>query len=127
MALYWSAEIGSFYAAMRALGVDISAAAATVALATGYTPTRRTLPLAGSGIVAALLSLAMVWVGVPLRRAVAGVVAYHLICIALATLISAAIIRRLQSETIRPPNPGGLPVATFGGREASRGRRRSGQ
>jgi hypothetical protein len=94
MALYWAAEIASFWIALRIFGVSLSMPAAIVALATGYTPTRRALPLAGSGIAATLLCLATIWVGVPPQRAVAGVIVYHAVCIGVATLTCALTTRR---------------------------------
>jgi hypothetical protein len=110
MVLYWAAEIGSFWIAFRIFGVSLSMPAAIVALATGYTPTRRTLPMAGSGIAAALLCLATIWVGVPLQRAVAGVIAYHAICIGVATVTGALTTprRRVRPRTSERPGWSGL-------------------
>ncbi len=100
MAVYWASEIGSFWIALRIFGVSLSTPAAIVALATGYTPTRRALPLAGSGIAAALLCLATTWVGVPLQRAVAGVIVYHVLGISVATLIGALAARRRAVDEV---------------------------
>ena len=110
MAVYWAAEIGSFWVALRIFGVSLSMPAAIVALATGYTPTRRALPLAGSGIAAALLCLATTWVGVPLQRAVAGVIVYHVLGISVATFIGALIRRRrraLKAGQLHPDDRAG--------------------
>ena len=98
MSLYWAAEIASFAVAIKAFGVEISVPAAIVALATGYTPTRRTLPLAGSGIAAVLLCLAGTWVGIPLQQAIPGVIVYHLVCVGTATVIGAIAVHRLERE-----------------------------
>ena len=64
MGLYWVGEIFSLSAALHAFGSPRPAIAALIiGYATGYALTRRTLPLAGAGVVEALLPFALVWVG----------------------------------------------------------------
>jgi uncharacterized membrane protein YbhN (UPF0104 family) len=77
MTLYWTAEIGMLFAAARLFGVDLGPAHAVIAYATGYTLTRRSMPLGGAGATEILLALSLHWVGVPLARALPVVVAYR--------------------------------------------------
>ena len=72
MAIYWAAEIACFGFALLCFGVEISIPALVVAYATGYAASRRSLPLGGAGITEALLTVALIAVGVnaadPLSR-----------------------------------------------------------
>jgi uncharacterized membrane protein YbhN (UPF0104 family) len=77
MALYWAADIASLYGALRLFGTHLGAAATILGYATGYALTRRALPLGGAGVTEALLSVALMWVGVPLARALPAVLAYR--------------------------------------------------
>ena len=52
-------------------------AALIIGYAAGYALTRRTLPLAGAGVVEALLPFALVWVGADLAPAVLAVFVYR--------------------------------------------------
>jgi hypothetical protein len=78
MALYWFGDVFTLWAALHAF---VAAAPSVLALilgyATGYALTRRSLPLAGAGIVESLLPFALGWVGIELAPAVAAVVAYR--------------------------------------------------
>jgi uncharacterized membrane protein YbhN (UPF0104 family) len=78
MGLYWVGEIFSLSAALHAFGSPRPAIAALIiGYATGYALTRRTLPLAGAGVVEALLPFALVWVGAGLAPAVLAVFLYR--------------------------------------------------
>ena len=78
MGLYWVGEIFSLSAALHAFGSPRPAVAALIiGYATGYALTRRTLPLAGAGVVEALLPFALVWVGAGLAPAVLAVFLYR--------------------------------------------------
>ena len=76
--VYWAGEVVSLWASLRAVGPALPATSLIVGLATGYALTRRSMPLGGAGITEALLSFALVWVGLDLAVAVAGVVIYRL-------------------------------------------------
>ena len=79
MALYWLGDAFVLWAALRAfLGHAPSVPVLLVGYATGYALTRRTLPLAGAGIVAALLPFALYWVQFPLAAAVLAVFVYRI-------------------------------------------------
>jgi uncharacterized membrane protein YbhN (UPF0104 family) len=77
MSFHWAAEIASLYGALRLFGAHLGAPATILAYATGYAATRRTLPLGGAGLTEALMSLALLWAGLPLARAVPAVLAYR--------------------------------------------------
>ncbi|HET9073968.1 MAG TPA: hypothetical protein VFN48_05260, partial [Solirubrobacteraceae bacterium] len=61
MGAYWAADILSFFAAARFLGVPLSVPQAIVAYATGYALTRRSLPLGGAGVTEVLMTFALHW------------------------------------------------------------------
>lgn len=77
MTLYWLGELAALWAALRLFGLSLSLSRLTLAYATGYVFTPRTLPLAGVGVVEVFLMLALHYVGVPLAIAVAAVFSYR--------------------------------------------------
>ena len=99
MALYWFGEIFSILAALHAFGSTRPAIAALiVAFATGYALTRRTLPLAGVGIVEALLPFALLWAGAQLAAAILAVFVYRFFNLWVPLIPAVIGIRRLQQE-----------------------------
>jgi uncharacterized membrane protein YbhN (UPF0104 family) len=78
VAFYWFGDIVCLWAALRAFEVHVSWPALVVAYATGYVASRRSLPAGGAGIVEVLMTFALVWVGLPLAPALAGVLVYRL-------------------------------------------------
>jgi uncharacterized membrane protein YbhN (UPF0104 family) len=99
MVLYWAADIGALVACAavfthrHSVGFEL-----VVGYASGYALTRRTLPLAGAGIVEALLPFALHWVGYPLATAVLSVVAYRVFNVWLVIFPAVAGLRRLRSH-----------------------------
>ena len=80
MTLYWAAEIFALWAMLHAfLGHAPDLPSVIVGYATGYALTRRTLPLAGAGVVEALLPFALSWMSYPLAAAVVAVGAYRVV------------------------------------------------
>jgi uncharacterized membrane protein YbhN (UPF0104 family) len=75
---YWFGDIVCLWAALRAFAVHVSWPALVVAYATGYVASRRSLPAGGAGVVEVLMTFALVWVGLPLAPALAGVLVYRL-------------------------------------------------
>lgn len=97
MAVYWVGEIALLGICMAAFGHhNTSAAAVTLAYATGYALTRRTLPLAGAGPVEAILPFALAWVSYPLATAVVAVAAYRVFNLWLTIPPTAVALRRLR-------------------------------
>src|SRR5438270_2377961 len=98
MAIYWAADIGALAAGAvvfthrHSVGLEL-----LVGYASGYALTRRSLPLAGAGIVEALLPFALHWVGYPLPTAVLSVVTYRVFNLWLAILPAVAGVRRLRA------------------------------
>ncbi|MCW3034423.1 MAG: hypothetical protein JWM60_2768 [Solirubrobacterales bacterium] len=72
MLLYWCAEIGALWAALRAFGITCSPLVAIVGFATGYVLTPRGLPLAGAGVAEVLVPLGLSWLGIALPAAIVG-------------------------------------------------------
>jgi uncharacterized membrane protein YbhN (UPF0104 family) len=78
MALYWTGDAFCLWACLHGfLGRPIPVSALIVGYATGYALSRRTLPLAGAGVVEALLPFALLWVSLPLAAAMLAVLAYR--------------------------------------------------
>jgi len=78
VAFYWLGDIVCLWAALRTFSVHVPWPALVLAYATGYVASRRSLPAGGAGIVDVLMTFALVWVGLPLAPALAGVVVYRL-------------------------------------------------
>jgi uncharacterized membrane protein YbhN (UPF0104 family) len=108
-ALYWAADIGAFYGALRTFGLEPGPGKVIIAYATGYAATRRSLPLGGAGITEALMTYSLYWVRYPLAPALAAVVAYRVFNFLLAT--TPALIAHRQLEPMitlkRRPSLGG--------------------
>src|SRR5262249_35374715 len=64
-AVYWAGDVACLWAALHPFGATVSVAAVVLAHAVGYVLTRRTLPLAGAGIVEVLVPLTLLAAGAP--------------------------------------------------------------
>lgn len=97
---YWIGDIACLWAALEVFSVHVPVASLVLAYATGYVLTRRSLPAGGAGVVEVLMTLSLVWVGVGLAPALAGVVLYRVfnfwlpIAPALAVLPTVKQLRR---------------------------------
>jgi uncharacterized membrane protein YbhN (UPF0104 family) len=99
MGLYWVGEVFSLAAALQAFGSPRPAIAALIiGYATGYALTRRTLPLAGAGVVEALLPFALVWVGAGLAPAVLAVFLYRIFNLWLPLIPAVVGVRVLKQD-----------------------------
>jgi uncharacterized membrane protein YbhN (UPF0104 family) len=102
MALYWLGDAFILWAALRgflAHAPDIPTL--LVAYATGYALTRRSLPLAGAGVVGALLPFALHWVGFAFAPAVLAVFVYRIYNLWLPLLPALAGTRHLRTRLSR--------------------------
>jgi uncharacterized membrane protein YbhN (UPF0104 family) len=79
VAFFFLGDMACLWAALRAFSVEVSVAALVLAYATGSIASRRSLPMGGAGIVEVLMTFALVWVGVPLAPALAGVLLHRLV------------------------------------------------
>jgi uncharacterized membrane protein YbhN (UPF0104 family) len=96
--LYWAADMGSFYGALRAFGLSPGIGKVILAYSTGYAATRRSLPLGGAALTEVLMTYSLYWVREPLAPALAAVVAYRVFNFLLASL--PALIAHRQLEPI---------------------------
>jgi uncharacterized membrane protein YbhN (UPF0104 family) len=107
IAIYWGADIAALWAALRFMSVFISAPRLVLAYATGYLLTRRTLPFAGVVVTEGLMTVSLVWVGVPLAAAVPAVLVYRLsdfvLTLGTALAASSAVERGLIQASERVP------------------------
>jgi uncharacterized membrane protein YbhN (UPF0104 family) len=75
---YWAGDVACLWASLKPFGATPTLPAIVLAHAVGYVLTRRTLPLAGAGIVEVLMPLTLVAAGAPFVGAVLGVIAYRI-------------------------------------------------
>jgi uncharacterized membrane protein YbhN (UPF0104 family) len=78
-ALYWAGDVLCLWACLRPLGAAPAFAGLVIAHAEGYVLTRRTLPLAGAGVVEIALTLTVTACGAPFADAIVGVALYRVI------------------------------------------------
>ena len=102
--VYWAGDIFVLWAALHAFYAHTPPIAQLlVAYATGYSLTRRALPLGGAGIVEALLPFALGWVAIERASAVLAVAAYRAINLWLPMIPALAGIpklRRLERKNV---------------------------
>ncbi len=77
MICYWTGEIFALWGALQLFDISLSWQALLIAYASGYSLTRRSLPLAGAGIVLVSLTLSLHWVGTALSVAILAALAYQ--------------------------------------------------
>ncbi len=107
MSVYWAADIAALAACMAVFTRQHPVGPTlVVGYATGYTLTRRSLPLAGAGAVEALLPFALNWVGYPLATAVLAVIAYRLFNLWFAVIPAVFGLRQLR----RKQRPTHVPI-----------------
>ena len=113
MALFWAAEAFAAWAALAALGVDMSVAALIVGFGTGMVFTRRTGPLGGAGVLVLVLPPALWYSGAPLAAAVVGVFIYQVLFLWLPMPAALALLPTLramgeQREPLAVPHEAGV-------------------
>lgn len=78
MSIYWVGDAFCLWACLYGfLGRPLPVLPFIIGYATGYALSRRTLPLAGAGVVEALLPFALLWVSLPLAAGMLSVLAYR--------------------------------------------------
>jgi len=97
--LYWAGDVTCLWACLRPFDAAPPFAAIVLAHAVGYTLTRRTLPLAGAGIVEIAMPLTLAAAGAPLAGAILGVCAYRLFNLWLPLLPAAAALPHLRKRS----------------------------
>jgi hypothetical protein len=75
--VYWAGDVACLWASLKPFGATPTLPAIVLAHAVGYVLTRRTLPLAGAGIVEVLMPLTLAAAGAPFSGAILGVVTYR--------------------------------------------------
>jgi uncharacterized membrane protein YbhN (UPF0104 family) len=109
MTLYWAAEIAALGLCIDVFGHRRGAIAVIiVGYATGYALTRRALPLAGAGVVEALMPFALNWVGFPLASSVLAIIAYRVFNLWLPMIPAVTSLRHLERHE-RPAGDTALP------------------
>lgn len=81
MAVFWLAEAFAVWAGLAAFGSWMNAAALFIGYGTGMVFTRRTGPLAGSGVLMVVLPVTLWYSGGQMAAAVAGVFAYRIVSV----------------------------------------------
>ena len=94
--IYWAGDVLCLWASLHPFGATRSFAAIVLAHAVGYVLTRRTLPLAGAGIVEVLMPLTLVAAGSPFAGAILGVFTYRLFNLWMPLVPAAAAVPALR-------------------------------
>lgn len=103
-AAYWTGDLVTLYAALRAFEIRLGVPALVVAYATGYVVASAPLPLGAAGAAEASLTVALAAVGVPLAPAALGVLVYRFCTFWLPLLPALAALpslRRLSQDLQR--------------------------
>jgi hypothetical protein len=112
-ALYWAGDVVCLWASLQPFDAAPPFAAVVLAHAVGYVLTRRTLPLAGAGIVEVLMPLTLVAAGSPFAGAILGVFVYRIFNLWLPLIPAAAVLphlrRRFGSSFQALPREPGFP------------------
>lgn len=74
---YWAGDVLCLWAALRAIGADVSIAGVALAYATAYVAMLFPLPTGGYGAIDAAATFTLTVLGIPLAEAVAGVVVWR--------------------------------------------------
>jgi uncharacterized membrane protein YbhN (UPF0104 family) len=97
-AVYWAGDVVCLWACLKPFAAAPSFAGVVIAHAVGYALTRRTLPLAGAGVVEVLMPLTLVASGAPFAGAILGVFAYRIFNLWLPLLPAAVAVPRLRAR-----------------------------
>ena len=99
--IYWAGDVLCLWASLKPFDAAPRFAPIVLAHAVGYVLTRRTLPLAGAGIVEVLMPLTLVAAGAPFAGAILGVFLYRLFNLWLPLLPAAIALPRLRRRYSR--------------------------
>lgn len=109
---YWTADVACLWAALSAIGADVTLHGVGLAYATAYVTMLLPLPTGGYGAIDAAATFALTVLGVPLAEAVAGVVVWRVFNFWLPTLPglielarAQGLGRRLSAETGHTMSP----------------------
>jgi uncharacterized membrane protein YbhN (UPF0104 family) len=96
--IYWAGDVVCLWACLKPFDAAPAFAAIVIAHAVGYSLTRRTLPLAGAGIVEVLMPLTLVAAGAPFAGAILGVFTYRVFNLWLPLVPALVALPRLSSR-----------------------------
>lgn len=93
---YWAGDVVCLWASLKPFAAAPPFAGVILAHAVGYVLTRRTLPLAGAGIVEVLMPLTLAASGAPFSGAILGVFVYRIFNLWLPLVPAALALPRLR-------------------------------
>src|SRR5205085_10522374 len=96
--VYWAGDVLCLWASLQPFDAAPRFAPIVLAHAVGYVLTRRTLPLAGAGIVEVLMPLTLVAAGAPFAGAILGVFLYRICNLWLPLLPATLALPRLRKR-----------------------------
>jgi uncharacterized membrane protein YbhN (UPF0104 family) len=94
--VYWAGDVLCLWASLQPFHAAPPFAGVVLAHAVGYVLTRRTLPLAGAGIVEVLMPLTLTASGAPFPGAILGVIVYRIFNLWLPLLPAVIALPRLR-------------------------------
>jgi hypothetical protein len=95
--VYWAGDVLCLWASLQPFAAAPRVAAIILAHAVGYVLTRRTLPLAGAGVVEVIMPLTLVAAGAPFAGAILGVVTYRVFNLWLPLVPAAVALPRVTA------------------------------
>jgi hypothetical protein len=101
MTVFWVADAFAVWAGLAMFGYRMNGPALFVGVATGWVFTRRIGPLAGAGVLMAILPVTIWYCGAPFAIAVAGVFAYRVLAFWLPLPVSLAALPTLRMMSAR--------------------------
>lgn len=107
MTLFWFADAFAVWAGLAMFGYEMRVPALFVGVATGAVFTRRIGPLAGAGVLTAILPVTIWYCGAPLAVAVTGVFAYRVLAFWLPLPVSLAALPTLRTMSARAKRSAG--------------------
>jgi len=102
--VYWLGDVGCLWASLQPFHAAPAFPAVVLAHAVGYVLTRRTLPLAGAGVVEVLMPLTLVASGAPFSGAILGVFVYRFFNLwlpLLPALVALPSVRRMPHRDMQ--------------------------
>jgi uncharacterized membrane protein YbhN (UPF0104 family) len=112
--VYWAADVACLWAALNAVGADVTLHGVGLAYATAYIAMLLPLPTGGYGAIDAAATFALTVLGVPLAEAVVGVVVWRVFNFWLPTLPGLIELARAQRLGRRLAEENGQPYAGAG-------------
>jgi len=110
-AVFWTGDILTLYAALRAFGVHPPLPALVLAYSTAYVVTMLPLPAGGSGGIEAGIAFSLNAVGIPLAQALVATLVYRVFTLWLPIVPAALALTQVRALEAELPTVGHASIA----------------